>query len=89
MTAFPTAPAPHGPHARPVGWVMTQVLLALVPGALTALAVRGPGVAVNLALCLGTAYLCEAGALRLRNRPLGPALRDGSVAVTGVLIALA
>lgn len=88
MTAFPTAPAPHGPHARPVGWVMTQVLLALVPGALTALIVRGPGVAVNLALCLGTAYLCEAGALSLRKRPLGPALRDGSVAVTGVLIAL-
>lgn len=87
--AFATAPAPHLPHARPVGWVMSQVLLALLPGAAATLFYRGPGVLLNLALCLATAYGCEALALILRKRPLKPALQDGSVAVTATLIALA
>ncbi|HBG31062.1 MAG TPA: electron transport complex subunit RsxD, partial [Gammaproteobacteria bacterium] len=42
--AFPTASAPHLPHARPVSWVMSQVLLALLPGAAATLFYRGPGV---------------------------------------------
>lgn len=88
MMAFRTAQPPHAPRARTVGWVMTQVVLALLPGALATLVVRGPGVAVNLALCLGTAYLCEAAVLRLRQRPLAPTLRDGSVTVTAILMAL-
>lgn len=88
MNPGPRSEMPHWPHARPLGWVMTQVLLALLPGAMMTLWCRGPGVAMNLALCLATAYACEAAAMRLRNRPVRPALGDGSVAVTAALIAL-
>lgn len=88
MNPAPRQEMPHWPHARPIGWIMSQVLLALLPGAAVTLWYRGPGVAVNLALCLATAYVCEAAAMRLRKRPVRPALGDGSVAVTAALIAL-
>lgn len=77
------------PGTGSVRGVMGAVLLALVPGLAVQCGFFGPAVLVQIVLALATAWLAEAAALRLRGRPLRPALGDLSVSVTGVLLALA
>lgn len=85
---FATSPAPHVVAGTSVPWVMGQVLLALLPVAAVHVALHGPGLVLQLAICGPTALLCEAVALRARRRDPWPALRDGSVLVTAALLAL-
>ena len=66
---------------------MFQVLLALVPAGIAHVALFGPGLLLQIAVAAITALVCEALALRWRRREAGPALRDGSVLVTAVLLA--
>ncbi|NVZ26064.1 RnfABCDGE type electron transport complex subunit D [Pseudomonas gingeri] len=68
---------------------MRWVLLATLPAALTLFLWYGWGVLINLLLCAITALLVEAGVLRLRVRPIRPALMDGSALVSATLLALA
>jgi electron transport complex protein RnfD len=68
---------------------MFQVLAALVPVAAVQVYVHGPGLLWLVATGGVTALACEALALRLRRRPSGACLRDGSVLVTAALLALA
>jgi electron transport complex protein RnfD len=84
---FDTSAAPHTIGGFTVQRVMLQVLLALVPAAVAHVAVFGPGLLLQLAIACPVALACEAGALRWRRRPAGPALRDGSVLVTAALLA--
>lgn len=68
---------------------MQQVLLACLPGVLVLFWVYGWGVLCNLLLCAASALLAEAALLRLRGRPVLPALNDGSALVSACLLAVA
>lgn len=84
---FDTSPAPHVIGGYSVPRVMFPVLLALLPAGIVHVAVFGPGLLLQLAVASVTALLCEAAALRWRNRDASVALRDGSVLVTAFLLA--
>ncbi|HEX9207508.1 MAG TPA: RnfABCDGE type electron transport complex subunit D [Steroidobacteraceae bacterium] len=84
---FDTAPAPHVIGGYSVPRVMYPVLLALLPAGVVHVVVFGPGLLLQLAVASVSALLCEAAALRWRNRDAGVALRDGSVLVTACLLA--
>jgi len=81
-----TAP-PHLRPARNVTRVMGEVLLALVPATAAWVWFFGPGLLYNMAVAVAVAVACEAGALALRQRPVGPQLADLSAVVTAVLLA--
>ncbi|MGX2039729.1 electron transport complex subunit RsxD [Methylocaldum sp. MU1018] len=85
---FPTAQAPYLAPVNSVNRIMLEVLVALIPG-LTALVWQfGPGVLVQCLIALAAAGLGEAAMLSLRRRPIAPALRDCSAALTAVLLAV-
>lgn len=69
--------------------IMFQVLLALLPVVAVQLWLYGPRTLLLLGAGIVAALACEALALRLRRRPVRPALGDGSVIVTATLLALA
>ena len=85
---FETSAGPHTVAGFTVRRVMFQVLAALLPVAAAHVALFGPGLLLQLAVACPTALLCEAAALRLRARDARPCLRDGSVLVTAVLLAM-
>lgn len=68
--------------------IMLKVLLALVPGITIYVALFGAGILVQLLLATLTALVAEAAFLKLRHRPIAPALADLSAVVTAWLIAL-
>ena len=68
--------------------IMLKVLLALVPGIAIYAWLFGPGILVQLSLATITAMIAETAFLRLRQRPVAPALSDLSAVVTAWLIAL-
>lgn len=80
--------APASPEKTTTPAIMYQVLLALMPGSVLMIWWFGFGVAKNLLLAAATALLVEAGVLALRQRPLRPALRDGSALLSAALLAL-
>jgi electron transport complex protein RnfD len=84
---FATSAAPHVIAGYTVPRVMFQVLLALVPAGVVHVALLGPGLLLQIAVASVTALVCEAAALRWRDRDVRPALRDGSVLVTAFLLA--
>jgi len=88
VTTKPAAAAPFVIAGYSVAGVMFQVLLALVPVAVASVVLFGPRTLLQLAVASSAALACEAAALRLRSRPASTALRDGSVLVTGALLAL-
>lgn len=88
MRTFPTAHAPHRPHARSVRTVMWLVCATLVPGTLAQALFFGAGVVVQVLLAVAFALAVEALCLRLRGVPLQPFLGDGSAVVTAWLFAL-
>ena len=82
----------HATHiAKPatVTTVMLKVLLALVPGIALSVYFYGIGILLQLTLASLTALGAEAAMLRLRARPVMPALKDLSAIVTAWLLALA
>jgi len=79
--------APFTVAGASVSGVMLQVLLALVPLAVAQVLLYGPGLLLQLSVATVTALACEAAALKARARPVAPAVRDGSVIVTGALLA--
>ena len=86
---FGQAPSsPHLGHSDDIGKLMRQVLYALVPGTLAASWYFGWGVLINLVLACLFALGLEALVLKLRGRPLKPALTDYSAVVTAWLLAL-
>jgi electron transport complex protein RnfD len=86
---FPTSASPHVIAGYTVPRVMFQVLLALAPVLAVQMYLYGPGPLSLVAVACVTALASEALALALRRRSSRAALRDGSVLVTAVLLALA
>lgn len=81
----------HSPYIRqPVSVQRTMglVLLALLPGISAYIFFVGAGIVLNLLIATVTALAAEALVLRLRGRPLKPALSDLSAVVTAWLIVL-
>lgn len=68
---------------------MGTVLIALLPGVVVFTGLFGPGVLLNIALCVAACVATEAAWLRLRGRPVALQLRDNTAALSGVLLALA
>ncbi len=85
---FETASSPHLGPSNDVGNVMRQVLYALVPGTAASAWYFGWGVLINIVLACLFAIALETLALKLRRRPLKPALTDYSAVVTAWLLAL-
>lgn len=85
---FQPQPTPHRPSPRGVEWVMSRVLLALIPAIGCHLWLFGWGLLIQLFLALLFALGLEAIALKLRAQPVGLFLKDYSAAVTAVLFAL-
>lgn len=86
---FTQSNSPHSHSLANIEWIMSQVLLALIPGAIAMIYLFGWGVLINLILATTTAVTCEALVLHLRQRPIIPTLKDLSACVTAVLLALA
>ena len=68
--------------------LMLQVILALIPGALAMVWYFGWGVLINMALASAFALGGEALVMRLRGRPVLPAIGDLSALVTALLFAI-
>jgi electron transport complex protein RnfD len=67
---------------------MVKVLLALLPGVAVYACLIGPAILLQMVIASATALFAEAAMLKLRGKPLGPFLSDGSALVTSWLIAL-
>jgi len=81
----------HSPYVRKpasVQSVMLAVLIALIPGIAAYVWQVAAVVLVNLAIATVTALLAEALMLKVRGRPLAPALSDLSAVVTAWLVVL-
>ena len=75
---FPTQSSPYLPPSDGVNRLMVQVMLALIPGALCLFWFFGWGVVFNLIIATAVALAGEAMALKLRKKPVLPAIGDGS-----------
>lgn len=82
-----SSPHLHGPHST--NKVMQQVCLALFPAMAVHAWLFGWGILFNATIAVVVALLSEALVLKLRERPVGPTLADGSAIVTALLIAIA
>ncbi|TVS09102.1 MAG: RnfABCDGE type electron transport complex subunit D [Gammaproteobacteria bacterium] len=69
--------------------VMSQVVLATLPGLAVLLWLFGPAVLLTVLLAVAGALAADALALWLRDRSLKTGLGDGSAVVTGLLLGLA
>ncbi len=69
--------------------VMSQVVLATLPGLAVLVWLFGPAVLVTVLLAVAAALAADALALWLRGRPMAKGLGDGSAVVTGLLLGLA
>ncbi|SDT93453.1 electron transport complex protein RnfD [Pseudomonas pohangensis] len=81
--------SPHAKGSNRTQRVMLLVLAACAPGALALTWLFGIGTLVNLLWASLVALGVEAAILKIRQRPLGFYLSDGSALVTAVLLALA
>jgi electron transport complex protein RnfD len=80
--------SPHVHLPISVRVIMLKVLVALLPGIAAYVWFFGAAILVQIALASAAALLGEAAMLRLRGKPLGLFLTDGSALVTAWLIAL-
>lgn len=87
--ALPRITSPHAKGPSRTQRVMLLVLAATLPGVVVLTWLYGAGTLINMAWACAAALGFEAAILRLRQRPVGFFLRDGSVLVTAVLLALA
>jgi len=68
--------------------MMRQVIYALALGVSASYYFFGWGVIVQIILAVISAITVEALFLKIRKRPIAPAISDGSAALTGVLLAI-
>ena len=86
---FSKADAPHVITSGSVQSLMLKVVYALIPGSIAMFWFFGWGVLFNLVIAISVSLISEAAMLKLRRRPIAPALSDGSALVTACLLALA
>jgi len=89
MPSLLTSSSPHIHGANSVPRLMYTVLAALLPALAAYCWFFGPGILIHLGLAYGTALACEALMLRLRGKPLGLFLSDGSCLVSASLLCFA
>lgn len=80
--------APHTTTTNSPGRIMVLVMMALAPATLYGFWLNGWPAVYLWALTVASAMFGEAFCLRLMNREAGPALGDGSAALTGWLLAV-
>ena len=85
---FSKADAPYLSSNSQVQSLMLKVVYALIPGSIAMFWFFGWGVLFNLLIAISVCLASEALMLKLRSRPLTPALGDGSALVTACLLAL-
>jgi len=83
----PSSPHLHGPST--VRDVMLKVIYALIPAIVIYAGLFGWGVIINILIASITALVSEAIMLKLRDRPVGLFLNDGSALLTAVLLGMA
>src|SRR5690606_13753716 len=81
--------SPHARGSNRTRTIMLQVLGATLPGVTLMTWFFGWGTLINILLAGSCALAVEAAILRLRQRPVGFYLNDGSALVTAWLLALA
>ena len=86
---FKTGTSPYLPISNDLSRLMLKVILGLIPGALCLFLFFGWGVITNLLIASVTAVASEAAMLRLRGKPVTPAIGDYSAVLTGLLLGLA
>jgi len=86
---FPTLISPHSERPNSVTNSMLWVIIALIPGVIAMTWYFGWGTLINIAIATVTAVICEAVAIKLRNRSPLPVLSDLSAIVTALLFAIA
>lgn len=87
MALLTSSPYTHG--SNQVSLVMLRVVYALLPALAIYTWMFGWGVLTNQVIAIAVALSGEALILKLRKRPVKPALLDGSALVTAVLLAFA
>ena len=87
MSLLTSSPYTHG--SNQVSLVMRNVLYALLPALALYTWMFGWGVLTNQLIAIAVALGSEALIIRLRRRPVKPALLDGSALITAVLLAFA
>ncbi len=88
MMPSPIVSSPFAGRLNRTDQIMFQVILALIPGTLAMVWYFGWGVLINMALASFFALACEALAMKLRGRPVLPAIGDLSALVTALLFAV-
>ncbi len=86
---FPTRSSPYLPVSNDLSRLMTSVMVAMIPGTVALFWFFGWGIIFNLLIATSTAVVAEAVVLRLRGKPVGTTLMDGSAVLTGLLLGLA
>ena len=86
---YSKADSPYLTDNSDVQSLMLKVIYALIPGSIAMFWFFGWGVLFNLVIAISVCLLSEAAMLKARQRPLAPALGDGSALVTACLLALA
>ena len=85
---FSRADSPYLNDNTTVQSLMLKVVYALIPGSIAMFWFFGWGVLFNLIIAVSVCLVSEALMLKIRSRPLEPALKDGSAFVTACLLAL-
>lgn len=80
--------SPHIHSRTSVSRVMTWVIFAMLPGCVAHLYFFGWGLLITSTIAILSALICEGLVMRLRSRPMQPALTDLSVVVTALLLAV-
>lgn len=88
MIARTLTSSPHSARVNRVDRVMLQVCLALIPGTVALVWFFGWGVIINMVLASVFAVAAEALMVKLRGRPVLPAIGDFSAVVTALLFAI-
>ncbi|MFC3033869.1 electron transport complex subunit RsxD [Pseudoalteromonas fenneropenaei] len=82
------ASSPHNHSHKSLSKLMLTVAAACIPGVIAQIYFFGFGVLIQIILALVTVSLAEALMMKARNRPIWPALSDGSAWLTGLLLAI-
>lgn len=80
--------SPHVTSRKSISSVMFWVINATLPGLAVLTYFYGWGYVINALIAVVTALAAEAGVMALRKRPIGRTLKDGSAALTGILLGI-
>ena len=86
---FQAEAGPHWHSGTTVVTMMRKVIAALVPILVISVWLFGPSVLINVSSAICLCLALEWVSLKLRGRPIGMYIRDGSAVVTAILLALA